>query len=67
MDFKSPEYLKNINFMWIIIPAGISSEMVIRWISDDDDETELILATMTARASWLNFYLDNIHLALPHE
>ena len=29
--------------------------MVIRWISDDDDETELILATMTARASWLNF------------
>lgn len=55
MDFKSPEFLKNINFMWIIVPAGVASSMIIRWISDDDDESELIQKNMTSRASWLNY------------
>jgi|GEM_PF-1312733 len=65
MDFKSPEFLKNINFMWIIVPPGTASELVIRWISDDDDETDLILATMTSRASWLNYKWDTFTWRYP--
>lgn len=65
LDFGSPEWLKNINQMWIIVPAGIASSLDIRMISDDDDITEHILASETSRASWLNYSWDTFTWRYP--